>query len=155
MPNQGDFTVSICDADQWFLSFAGVALSRGAGASGYADGVFLKGSAEKPSFTTVEGTDGSVARSKTNSRLYHVELHLLQTNAQSNGFLSSMLAADEANPNGAGVGTFIAQDLNGTSYLKMLKCWLEKWPDWELDRTAKERVWLISGVRSKLLLGGN
>jgi hypothetical protein len=150
-----DFAVTISDSDSWRVTFAGVALTRGAGASGLADGVFFKGSAEKPSFTVVEGTDGTVARSKTNSRLYHVEFHVLQTNSVTNGFLSSMLTADENNPNGAGIGSFVAQDLNGTSYLKMVKCWLEKWPDAELDRTAKERVWLFTGVRTKYIQGGN
>lgn len=150
-----DFTVSIADSDQILVSFAGILLSRGAGASGYADGEFLKIVPAKDSFTEVEGTDGTIARSKTNSRLMTITVRLLQTNSQSNGLLSSLLSADEGNPNGAGIGTFVVQDLNGTTTFKSLKAWLKKWPEQSFDRSAKEREWVFSCSRSSIVVGGN
>ena len=142
-----DFTVSIADSDQILVSFAGILLSRGAGASGYADGEFLKIVPAKDSFTEVEGTDGTIARSKTNSRLMTITVRLLQTN--------SLLSADEGNPNGAGIGTFVVQDLNGTTTFKSLKAWLKKWPEQSFDRSAKEREWVFSCSRSSIVVGGN
>jgi hypothetical protein len=150
-----DFTVSIADADQYRIAFAGILLSRGAGASGYADGEYLKIVRVKESFTVVEGTDGTIARSKTNSRLVTITIRLLQTNAQSNGLLSALLSADEGNPNGAGIGTFVVADLNGTTFFKCLKSWLQKWPDQSFDRTAKEREWMFQGAQSQIVVGGN
>lgn len=150
-----DFSVSIADADQYRITFAGVAISRGAGASGYADGEFLSIKPRKPSFTEVEGTDGSIVRSKTFSRLMDGLLRVLQTNAETNGFLSSMLQADEENPNGAGVGTFVVQDLNGTTKFKALKAWVTAWADQSFDRSGKEREWKFTLVRSSIVIGGN
>lgn len=150
-----DFSVAISDADQVRITFAAVAISRGAGQSGYADGEFLKVTQDKDSFTAVEGTDGSVTRSKTNSRLGTITLRTMQSNAQTNGYLSSLLTADENNTNGAGIGTFVVEDLNGTTKFKALKAWLMKPPDQSFDRSAKEREWKFQVVRTNIVVGGN
>ena len=149
------FTVAICDSDQFRLTFAGVQLSYGAGASGYADGEFFKVTQMKPSFTEVEDTDGTVSRSKTNSRLGEAMLRTMQTNSRTNGYLSTMLMFDESNPNGAGVGTLVLQDMNGTTYFKALKAWVIGPPDQSFDRSAKEREWKFHVVRSSVIVGGN
>lgn len=149
-----DFDVKEYDSDQYRISFSGVALSKGAGATGYADGVFLKITAKKKAFTWVEGTDGTLVRSKTNSRAFEAELSFLQTTS-ANDFLSSMLNSDEQAPNGVGIGTLVVEDLQGTTVFKSLKCCVEGWPDQEFDASAKDRKWLISGSRSKINVGSN
>lgn len=149
-----DFDVLEYDSDQYRISFSGVTLSKGAGATGYADGVFLKITMAKKSFESVEGTDGTLVFSKTNSRLFTAELSFLQC-ASNNDFLSSMLASDEQSPNGAGVGTLVVEDLQGTTLFKSLKCRVEGWPEQEFDRTAKDRKWSLTGARSKLNVGSN
>lgn len=149
------FDVKEWDADQLRIAFAGVSMSRGAGASGYADGEFLKIVQDKDSFITVEGTDGTVTRSKTNTRLMTITLRLMQTNSQSNGVISAILGADENNPNGAGIGTFVVEDQNGTTLFAALKAWVKKWPDQSFDRGAKEREWIFGCVRNNIVVGGN
>ena len=105
-----EWTIATADADQYRLTVAGVPISQGAGQSGYADGEFFSCDQPKESFIIVEGTDGTVARSKTNTRVLEMAVTLLQTSA-SNAYLSGLLINDENNPNGAGIGSFVLQDL--------------------------------------------
>ena len=49
---------------------------------------------DKASFTEVEGTDGTVTRTKTYSRLTSFTLITLQSNSITNGFLSAQLFAE-------------------------------------------------------------
>jgi hypothetical protein len=152
--SQNPFDFKIADSDQIRIVFAGYSISRGAGASGYMDGEYLKITMEKKSFIYVEGTDGSLVRSKTQSRVGTATISLLQTSS-SNDFLSSMLLTDESVANGAGVGTFVVEDLQGTTKFKALKAWVDGWPEQTFDRTAKERAWTICFQRSNILVGSN
>jgi len=150
----GEWSIAVADADQYRIAVAGVTLSRGAGQSGYADGEYFTSSQPKDSFVIVEGTDGSVARSKTNTRVVEMSLNLLQTSA-SNAYLSGLLASDENAPNGAGIGSFVVEDLQGTTLILCTRAWIKKPADVSLDRAAKERKWLFTGLRSVYLVGGN
>jgi hypothetical protein len=150
----GEFIVAVCDADQYRIQVAGVDISRGAGQSGYADGEYFTSTQPKDSFVYVEGTDGSVARGKTNSRIVEMSINLLQTSV-SNAFLSILLATDENAPNGAGIGSFVLQDMQGPTRIVCTRSWIRKPADVSVDRGAKERKWGIIGVKSVYVIGGN
>lgn len=150
----GDFDLSVADSDQYRLMIAGAPISNGAGASGYGDGEFLKVSQSNESFIVVEGTDGTVVRSKRNTRLIDIELTLLQTSA-SNAFLSMLLALDVNQPNGAGIGSFVLEDLQGTTLILCTRAWLQKPADVTLDRGATARKWPLKGLWSVFLVGGS
>jgi structural protein KPP10_ORF10 len=149
------FDTKIYDADQVAAGFAGVLISKGAGASGYADGEFIRIVQNAESFTAIEGTDGTVTRSKTNRRLCTITIRVMQSNSATNGFLSAMLLLDEGAPNGAGIGTFFVKDLQGTTLFEAQYCWVVKPPDQSFDREAKEREWQLMCVRDNILVGGN
>ena len=149
-----DFSVATADMDQYRLQLAGFNISNGAGASGYADGEWFTAKQLATSFTAVEGTDGSIARSKTNRRLCEFSVNLLQTCA-SNAFLSGLLAMDEALPNGAGIGSLVLMDLSETTLIRCTRVWLVGPPEVSLDRGAKERKWVLQGPKSVYLVGGN
>lgn len=150
----GEFSLKVADADQYRVMLAGIGISQGAGQSGYADGEFLNIGQPKDGFVIVEGTDGSVARSKTNTRIVEISINLLQT-SNSNAVLSALHAIDVNTPNGAGVGSFVLQDMQGTTLVLCTKAWIRKPADISLDRAAKERKWLLHGLYSVFLVGGN
>lgn len=149
-----EFSLKVADADQYRLMVAGVAINNGPGQSGYADGEFLTISQPKDGFVIVEGTDGSVARGKTNTRIVEISIKLLQTSA-SNAILSALHALDVNTPNGAGVGSFVLQDMQGTTLVLCTKCWVRKQADISLDRSATTREWMLHGLYSVYLVGGN
>lgn len=150
-----NFDLVVYDSDQQRITFAGYSISKGAGASGYADGVFITIKPQKPSFTTKEGTDGTVTRSKTNSRLVDIVIRTMSSNSATNGFLSALLSNDQAQPNGAGVGPFVYEDLQGTTKYSCSKCWVTAVPDFSRDREANEVEWKLTGLRSVAVIGGN
>jgi hypothetical protein len=149
-----EFNLSVADADQYRITLSGFPISRGAGQSGYSDGEYFTATQTKKSFVIVEGTDGTVARSKTNSRIIEMSIILLQVSA-SNDFLSQLLAADENAPNGAGIGSFVLQDMQGTTLIKCSRTWIEGPADVSLDRGAKERKWPLHGIKSIYNIGSN
>ena len=129
-------------------------ITPGVRIQGWADGEFIVATPMANAFDDVVGTDGEVARSKNNDRRWKVVLKLLQT-AQSNAFLSTILNTDQLAPNGAGVGTFSWQDLQGGSLLQSSQAWIAKWPDASQDRTAKTREWEIHMSDALRVEGGN
>ena len=148
------YNVQEYDSDQQFIEVAGVAISQGAGQSGFADGEFL--SIKFPEgFTFVKGTDGTIARSKTNDPSCEIMLNLLQTNS-ANAALSALYALDINQPNGAGIGSFVLKDLQGTTFVICATAWINKPADITLDRGAKGRSWPITGILSAApIIGGN
>lgn len=150
----GEFSLAVADADQYRIMVAGAPISNGAGASGYADGEFLKTAQSNDSFIVVEGADGSVVRSKRLTRLTDIEITLLQSSA-SNAYLSGLLALDVNQPNGAGVGSFVLEDLQGTTFILCTRAWIMKPADVTLDRGATARKWPLKGIWSVYNVGGN
>lgn len=148
------FDVKVYDPTQIRATFAGVNISRGAGASGYADGEFCSIKQTADAFIEVVGTDGTVVWSKTNARSNEVMFRLLQTSV-TNTFFSAMLAADEAAPNGAGIGILVVQDLQGTTVFRANRARIWKPADQSFDKSAKEREWLIRAVRNSIVIGNN
>ena len=147
------FQVKEYDADQIVIIIAGVTVSRGAGQSGYADGEFVS-IGFKPQFTMKKGTDGSATRSKTNDRETDIKINLMQTNSLNAAF-SALLMADVSTPNGSGIGSFVLQDLQGTTFVSVPSAWLVAPADISLDRDAKSRVWAVSGLWDVAMIGGN
>jgi len=149
------FDMKVWDPDRLRMSFGGVRISRGAGASGYASGDFAKLVQDKASFTEVEGTDGTVTRSKTYSRLTTFTLMTMQSNSLTNGFLSAQIFADEVGINGAGILPLSIQDLNGTTLFQALRAWVTKPADQDFSNEAKPREWIIKCIRDLTIVGGN
>lgn len=147
----GVFNLNVADADQYRIMVAGAPISNGAGASGYADGEFLKITWGDDFFKLIIGTDGTGVRSKTNNRSFQAELSLLQ-GAASNGFLSGLLNLDLAQPNGAGIGSFICEDLQGITNIVASRAWIMKPAEPTLDRTATKRTWTIQGFWDLLVI---
>jgi len=104
-------------------------------------------------FNDVVGTDGEVARSKSNDRRGTVTIKLLQTSL-SNAFLSGVHGTDLEAPGGAGVAPFSMQDLQGGTVVASEGC-ITKYPDNSMDRTVKSREWVIRLARIERLEGGN
>ena len=150
----GEFNLSVADADQYRIMVAGAPISNGAGASGYADGEFLKIALKNDGFIVVEGADGSVTRSKRLTRLIDIELSFLQSSSN-NVFLSALWNLDQNAANGAGIGSFVLQDLSGTTLVSCTRAWVNKPADVMLDRGATTRKWPLIGLYSVLLVGGN
>lgn len=136
------------DPDQVVVYFAGGLIQ------GFADGEFITVEMLSDGFGDVVGTDGEVARSKSNDRRANVVIKLLQTSA-SNLFLSGIHTADLNAPNGAGVGSLLIQDLQGNTLINAVSSWIVKYPAASFDRTAKSREWTIRCASLTVVEGGN
>src|SRR6516164_4485899 len=84
----------------------------GALMQGFAQDTMIKIENMADAFVSEVGVDGEVARSKVSDRRVKVTISLLQT-SQSNAVLSAQLVLDQAAPNGAGVGMFRMEDIQG------------------------------------------
>ena len=109
---------------------------------GYADGDFLTITKESDAYGDVAGTDGDVTRFDTNDRRATIEIRLMQTSL-SNDPLSATHALDRNTPGGAGIGSFLVQDMNGTSLYRAGNCWIQRAPDPVFGREPQERVWVL------------
>jgi Protein of unknown function (DUF3277) len=130
----------IYDATRYRIAFASVPISKGAGASGYAEGVFLELEQEGKDFDVKKGTDGTVTRFARNETVTRGTLHIMQT-SESNDFLSTMLNLDKATPGGQGVASFVVEDLDGTTVFNSQEAWIEGPPKLTLDGEPTERGW--------------
>lgn len=136
------------DPDQHVIDIGGVRIQ------GYADGSYITIEQMSPAFNSVVGSDGEVARSKSNDRRVKVTIKLLQTSA-SNDYLSALHQGDLNAPNGAGVTSFLFQDLFGTSLVAADQCWIVQYSDQDEDRTPKSREWTIECASASRVVGGN
>lgn len=133
MPN----ALKVYDADQVNISVAGFPID-----SGFADGEFLRIEQESDDFSDVAGTDGEVARSKSNDRRATITILLMQTSS-ANQALSALSNLDRLTPNGAGIAPFLVQDGNGATIYEAASCWVMKPPDVTFDREATTREWTL------------
>lgn len=137
------------DADQVTVNFAGIPID-----SGLADGEFVRIEKVNPDYNAVEGTDGEVTVSKTNSKLYRVFIRLMQS-SDGNARLSAIRTLGLAGSNLAGAGPLFINDRNGTTVFIASKAWIAKPPDQSFDREAKEREWELGAVEDVSIVGGN
>lgn len=103
-------------------------------------------------YNKVEGTDGEVARGKTNLTSITVEVALLQT-SESNDALSLLFQADATAPGGAPIPLMI-KDLDGASLWIAAGCWAKKMPDVEFTDTPGETVWVFETGPASSFVGG-
>lgn len=146
--------MKIYDADQVTILVGNVAISKGVGASGYAEGEFVKIEQQEEDFKIKVGTDGQTTRSKTNNILTKITLLLMQT-SESNAYLSSLRTADRLGTNGAGVVSLLIQDRQGTSLHAAQFCWVNKPPDVSYDKEPTPREWELMCLMDERLDGGN
>ena len=121
---------------------------------GFADGQFLSITRNSDLFSTVIGTSGEIARSKTNDNSAIIEISLLQT-SPSNLTFTTFFQADINAPGGAGIFAFICTDLNGVSLYTAGNCWVSKPPDITMDREATTRTWQLTADVIRDFTGGN
>lgn len=143
------------DSDQIRVTGWTQQLVKGMGISGLADGLFLEIDPIDQSFGYKVGTDGSVTRYKKNNFMMKAILHVMQSNAETNGFLSNLVVSDEQAKNGAGVGNFNVEDLAGTSLLICTYAWVAGLAGQKFQREPEERAWEIHMIRSQIVIGGN
>jgi len=129
--------LKVYDADQVSVAFAGILLS-----SGYGDGEFVRIVQEADDFTDRVGTDGQVTRSKTNDRRAVVTVILAQT-SDGNAALSALSNLDRNAPGGAGVGSLLIRDRQGTAIYQAEQCWIAKPPDVAFGRESADREWTL------------
>jgi len=141
-------TTRIYDSNEVQVAFGGVPVE------GYADGDFITITHASDAFSSVVGTDGTVARSKTNDLRADIEIRLMNT-SPTNAALSAIYQADRNAPGGAGVGAFLCVDLNGTSLYAAGNAWIKRAPDPVFGREANERVWLLECDALQDFTGGN
>ena len=144
----------IYDLDQVLVQIFGVSVASGPGTTPADEGSFIKIAQDGPSFKTKKGMAGRLVRSKTNEPLTKVELHLLQTSSF-NATMSRMWNQDLIGVNGAGVGTFVLQDLQGTSVFTAERIWVTAPPEREWVQEQKGQVWLCEAALVDRLDGGN
>lgn len=143
------------DSDQIRVTGWGQQLTRGVGQSGLADGLFLEIDVVDTSFGEKVGTDGFVTRFKKNNYLVKIILHVMQSNAPTNGFLSGLVTSDEQAQNGAGVGTFVWEDMAGTSLGTCPFAWVVGLAPQKFAREPDERPWEVHAIRNQIIVGGN
>lgn len=149
------FGYDIYDLDQVLANFFGNTISDGPGLTGAATDGFIKIKQDGPSFKFKKGGAGRLVRSKTYEPLTYVEVHLLQT-SKKNGTFSTVWNADLVASNGAGVGTCVVKDLQGTSFFKSERCCVAGPPDdIEFGPEAGNRVWIIACALVDRFDGGN
>ncbi len=138
--------LKIYDPNQVAFSVGGFTLS------GFADGSMITVRQKSPAFASVVGSDGEVARSKSNDRRLEIVCKLIQTSA-SNAYLSGLHTTDINSDNGAGVTSVNLVDLGGGTIVQGSQAWVVQYPDDDFDRTATSREWTIevaNGVRAEL-----
>lgn len=141
--------LKIWDLGRFVIVLAGIPVTGGFGP----DDV-LKVEKTMPGFTTKQGADGSVARSKTYNGHAKFTLTLLQTSA-ANALLSAQYALDLASDNGAGVGVLSLKDLSGATLYFARSSWIADSPNPTFGREANTREWVIECSDLTQFEGGN
>lgn len=127
------------------------AVADGADVQGYAEDTWIKISRPNDMWTSTEGCDGQVVRSKSNSRMTEIEITLLQT-SPTNDLFSALYVADEKT--NAGLFPFFLRDSNGATTFFALQTWVAKMPDIEYGKTVGNRVWTLRTGESNVFVGG-
>ena len=122
--------------------------------SGFAVGTVCKVVEDAARFGDKVGADGEVTRYRMLNRMATVTIRTMQS-SDLNGRLTGLGQADDAAPNGAGVGTLLIKDEDGTSKYLMPQAWVSKPPDVEFADEVTEREWTIRGQLAVRIDGGN
>jgi hypothetical protein len=103
-------------------------------------------------YNMVEGTDGEVARGKTNFSSITVTVELLQT-SESNDVLSGFFKTDDNTPGGVPLPLMV-KDLDGSSLWLAAGSWATKLPDVEYTDTVGSSVWVFKTGPAESFVGG-
>jgi hypothetical protein len=126
------------DASQVDIVISGILIN-----SGFASGEFLTIKQSSQDYKKYVGSDGEVARSRTNDRSGELEIKLAQTSS-GNSFLTALSNLDILSKNGAGVGAMLIRDkVSGTCIYTAGKVWIAKPPDVTYDADVTTRTWLL------------
>lgn len=128
------------------IIFAGIPVG------GFADGTFVTVARDNPSFTSLTGSDGEGARSKSNDKSGTVTITLLQT-SESNDALSAVALLDENT--GDGVAPLMVVDKSGRTICAAETAWIEKPADAEFAREISNREWVLKTDNLQMGIGGN
>lgn len=122
---------------------------------GRAKGEFVKITQTDESFGVMQDANSNlVVRFRKGSRVYDVEVTLLQSSNASQIFAAAF-AADEASTNGVGIGPFLYIDNNGATKYAGL-CWIKGTPEYSSGEEEKEVTWMFQLVAepASALVGG-
>lgn len=107
-------------------------------------------------FEYEEGADGLLIRCNTNATKVGAKLSLMRSSLE-NDRLSLARTADLGVGGGAGVGTFLHKDNNGTTLIASPRVWIHKLPNFSVARKTGVVVWdLTMQIKpGAVLLGGH
>ena len=130
------------DANENTLSIAGLLID-----SGFADGEFVSIEPQTEDYTDKVGTDGSVARSKTNDQRATIKIKLLAT-SEGNAKLTQLRNLALTGPNGADVGAFLLRDrTTGVILARAAETWVMKPPTLSRAREVAEYEWTLRAAK--------
>jgi len=122
------------DAKKVIVALGGVPIG------GYADGSFVKVTANSERWTRKVGADGEVNRSRSNDNTSTVDLTLLQTSL-SNAYLTTVEKADALT--GLGMLPLLITDTNTGKSRFWPQAWIVKTPDDERAKETTDIAWTI------------
>ena len=126
------------DPKRYVLVVAGIPIP----AEGYAEDEFIKLERDSQLFTDKVGADGKVTRAKSHDKRATCTFSTMQ-GAAVNAVLSTLAKLDESSDNGAGIGPFALENLDGTTVHEADECWIAKLPDGSLGKEPTARAWMI------------
>lgn len=134
--------VQTYDASENSLSISAISID-----SGFADGEFVSIEPQTEDFTDKIGTDGSVARSKSNDQRATIKVKLLQT-SDGNTRLTALRTLALNGPNGADVGAFALRDrTTGVLLAYAAQAWVMKPPTLSRGREVVEYEWTLRAAK--------
>jgi hypothetical protein len=107
-------------------------------------------------FEYEESADGLLIRCNTNATKVMGKMSLYSSSKE-NDKLSLARSLDLGLGGGAGVGTFLYKDNNGTTLIASARAWIHKLPNWQVARKVGVTVWdLCMQIDPKtVILGGH
>jgi hypothetical protein len=120
--------------------------------TGFAEGDAVTVEHDEDMYTTTNGADGEVTRSRSNNNMGTITLRFMQT-ADANDILNGFVQAD-LNSN-SGIQPILIKDNSGRSLHAAEKAWIQKQPAAGYGAEASEREWVIRCGQLVSTFGGN
>lgn len=119
---------------------------------GLADGTFLLITRDTESFTDGVGSDGEVARSRSNDNRGSIVITLQQI-SESNDYLAGLLSTDELS--GDSIINVLVRDQLGRAIYEAAEAWIQKPADSEFANESGNREWTIRCANLIPFVAGN
>jgi len=123
------------DLSQFIMNFVGINIS-----TGFDEGDVLELEPEAETFGHKVGADGEVTRFRTNNRVNKAMFKFMQTSI-ANSLFSAIANLDQNTAGGAGIGSFLFQDLQGTTIFSGQFGWISKRPKRTFGKEPTTREW--------------